>query len=90
MKKSTYKTRVRFVQRMRRTPVFRTRNVNSSMRYVYISSRDKHGKKYLKYLRFSAYNSPYSEYKGVIHRGNCTKNKLSNDIEKTLFLVCTL
>ena len=60
------------------------------MRYVYNSSRDKHGKKYLKYLRFFLCNFPYSEYKGVIHRGNCTKNKLYNDIEKTLFLVCTL
>ena len=52
------------------------------MRYVYNSSRDKHGKKYLKYLRFSSCNFPYNEYKGVIHRGNCTKNKLCNDIEK--------
>ena len=89
-KKSTHKTRIRFVQKMRRKPIFRTRNVNSSMRYVYNSSRDKHGKKYLKYLRFFLCNFPYSEYKGVIHRGNCTKNKLYNDIEKTLFLVCTL
>ena len=52
------------------------------MRYVYNSSRDKHGKKYLKYLRFFLCNFPYSEYKGVIHRGNCTKNKLYNDTEK--------
>ena len=89
-KKSTYKTRIRYVQKMRRKPVFRTRNVISSMRYVYNSSRDKHGKKYLKYLRFSLCNFPYSEYKGVIHRGNCTKNKPYNDIEKTLFLACTL
>ena len=89
-KKSTYKTRIRFVQKIRRKPIFRTRNVNSSMRYVYNSSRDKHGKKYLKYLRFFLCNFPYSEYKGVIHRGNCTKNKLYNDTEKTLFLVCTL
>ena len=49
IKKSTYKTRIRFVQKMQRKPIFRTRNVNSSMRYVYNSSRDKHGKKYLKY-----------------------------------------
>ena len=69
---------------MRRKPIFRTRNVNSSMRYVYNSSRDKHGKKYLKYLRFFLCNFPYSEYKGVIHRGNCTKNKLNNDMEKNL------
>ena len=87
---STYKTRIRYVQKMRRKPVFRTRNVISSMRYVYNSSRDKHGKKYLKYLRFSLCNFPYSVYKGVIHRGNCTKNKPYNDIEKTLFLACTL
>ena len=89
-KKSTYKTRIRFVQKMRRKPIFRTRNVNSSMGYVYNSSRDKHGKKHLKYLRFLLCNFPYSEYKGVIHRGNYTENKLYNDIEKTLFLVCTL
>ena len=88
--KGSYKTRIRFVQKMRRKPIFRTRNVNSSMRYVYNSSRDKHGKKYLKYLRFFLCNFPYSEYKGVIHRGNCTKNKLYNDMEKTLFLVGTL
>ena len=75
---------------MRRKPIFRTRNVYSSMRYVYNSCRDKHGKKYLKYLRFFLCNFPYSEYKGVIHRGNCTKNKLYNDVEKTLFLVGTL
>ena len=89
-KKSTCKTRIRFIQKMRRKPIFRAGNVNSSMRYVYNSSRDKHGKKYLKYLRFFLCNFPYSEYKGVIHRGNCTKNKLYNDIEKTLFLVCTI
>ena len=71
-------------KKMRRKPNFRTRNVNSSMRYVYNSSRDKHGKKYLKYLRFFLCNFPYSEYKGVIHRGNCTKNKLNNDMEKNL------
>ena len=70
-KESTHKTRVRFVQKMRRKPIFRTRNVNSSMRYVYNSSRDKHGKKYLKYSRFFSRNFPYSVYKGVIHRGNC-------------------
>ena len=51
-KEITHKTRARFIQKMRREPNFRTRNVNSSMRYVYNSSRDKHGKKYLKYLRF--------------------------------------
>ena len=46
-KKSTHKTRVRFVQKMRRKPKFGTRNINSLMGYVYNSSRDKHGKKYL-------------------------------------------
>ena len=51
-KEITHKTRARFIQKMRRKPNFRTRNVNSSMRYVYNSSRDKHGKNYLKYLRF--------------------------------------
>ena len=79
-----------FYKEMRRKPIFRTRHVYSSMRYVYNSCRDKHGKKYLKYLRFFLCNFPYSEYKGVIHRGNCTKNKLNNDVEKTLFLVGTL
>ena len=64
---------------MRRKPIFRIRSVNSSMRYGYNSSRDKHGKKY---VRFLSCNFPYSEYKGVIHRGNCTKNKLNNDMEK--------
>lgn len=88
-KKSTHKTSARFAQKMRRKPIFR-RNVNSSMRYVYSSSRDKHGKKYLKYLRFFSCNLPYSEYKGVIHRGNCTKNKLCNDVEKNPGLVCTM
>ena len=71
-KKSTHKTRVRFVQKMRRKPIFRTRNVNSSMRYVHNSRRDKHGKKYLKHLRFFSWDFPDSEYKGVIHRGNFT------------------
>ena len=67
-----------------RKPIFRTRNVNSSMRYDYNSSRDKHGKKYLEYFKFFSCNFPDSEYKGVIHKGNCTKNKLYNDIEKNL------
>ena len=30
-------------------------------------------------------NLPYGEYKGVNHRGNCTKNKLCNDIDKNPF-----
>ena len=89
-KKSTHKTRVRFVQKMRRKPIFRTRNVNSSMRYVYNSSRIICSGCYLKYLTFFSRNFPYSEYEGVIQRDNCTKNKLHNDIEKTLFLVCTM
>ena len=70
-KKITHETRVRFVQKMRWKPNFRTRNVSSSMRYVYNSSRGKHGKKYLKYIGFFSCNFPYSECKGVIHRGNC-------------------
>ena len=57
---------------MRRKPIFRTRNVNSSMRYVHNSRRDKHGKKYLKHLRFFSWDFPDSEYKGVIHRGKFT------------------
>ena len=57
---------------MRRKPIFRTRNINPSIRYVYNSSRDEHGKKYLEYLRFFSFNFPSSEYKGKIHRGNCT------------------
>ena len=73
-KKGTHKTRVRFVQKMRRKPIFRTRNVNSSMRYVCNSSIDNHEKKYLNDLRFFSCNSPHGEYKGVIHRGNCTKD----------------
>ena len=60
------------------------------MRYVCNSSRDKHGKKYLKYLRFFSCNFPYSEYMDVIHIGNCAMNKFSNDIKKTLILVCTM
>ena len=67
-----------------RKPIFRTRNVDSSKRYVYNSRRDKQGKKYLKYLRLFLCNFPYGDYKGVIHRSNCTKNKLYNYIKKTL------
>ena len=82
-KKSTHKTSIRFAQKMRRKPIFSgTRIVNSSMRYNNDASRDTHGKKYHKYLRFFSCNFPYSEYKSVIHRGNCTKYKLHNDIEK--------
>ena len=67
---------------MRRKPIFSgTSIVNSSMRYNN-ASRDTHGKKYRKYLRFFSCNFPYREYKGVIHRGNGTKYKLHNDIEK--------
>ena len=81
-KKSTHKTsHQKIQQKMRRKPIFRTRNVNSSMRYVYNSSSDKHGKKHLKYLRFFSCNFPYREYMALICRGNCTKNKLSIDIE---------
>ena len=67
---------------MRRKPILsETRIFNSSMRYNNASS-DTHGKKYLKYLRFFSCNFLYSGYKGVIHRGNCTKYKLHNDTEK--------
>ena len=53
---------------MRRKTIFSgTRFVNSSMRYNN-ASRDTHGKKYLKYLRFFSCNFPYSDYKGVINR----------------------
>ena len=51
---------------------------------MYNSRRDRQGKKYLKYLRLFLCNFPYGDYKGVIHRGNCTKNKLYNYIKKTL------
>ena len=64
-KKSRHKTRVRFVQKLRRKPIFRTRNVNSWMGYVYNSCRDKHGKKYLKYLWFFSCNFPHGEYKAL-------------------------
>jgi len=67
-KKSTHKTSSRFAQKMRRKTIFSgTRIVNSSMRYNN-ASRDTHGKKYLKYLRFFSCNFPYSDYKGVINR----------------------
>ena len=66
-KKSTHKTSSRFAQKMRRKTIFSgTRIVNSSMRYNN-ASRDTHGKKYLKYLRFFSCNFPYSDYKGVIN-----------------------
>ena len=69
-KKSTHKTSSRIAQKMRRKPIFSgTRIVNSSMRYNN-PIRDIHGKKYLKYLRFFSCHFPYSEYKGVYHRGN--------------------
>ncbi|RMX58459.1 hypothetical protein pdam_00020877 [Pocillopora damicornis] len=59
-----------------RVPVRMLKRLSQKIRIL--QSRDKHGKKYLKYLRFFLCNFPYSEYKGVIHRGNCTKNKLYN------------
>ena len=40
------------------------------------------GRSYLKYLRLFSCNFPNSEYKGLSWRGNCTKYKLFNDIEK--------
>lgn len=88
--KSTLKTSVRFVKKMRGKPIFRTKKVNF-MRYVYNSSTEKHGKKYLKYLRLFSCHFPYSEYKSLTHRGNCTKYKPCNDIEKNrLVLLCTM
>ena len=57
-KKSTHKASSRFAQKMRRKTIFRgTRIVDSSMRYNN-ASRDTHGKKYLKYLRFFSCNFP--------------------------------
>ena len=73
-KKITHKTNVRLARKMRRTPTFRTKT--SYMRYFINSSRDKHEKNYLKYLRFFSCNFPHSEYKDIIHRGNCRKKKL--------------
>ena len=49
--KSRHKTSVRLVQKMRRRPIFRTRKVNSAMRYVNKSNTAKHGKKYFKLLK---------------------------------------
>ena len=34
------------------------------------------------YLRLCSCNFPYSEYKSLTHRGNCTKYKLCNDVEE--------
>ena len=34
------------------------------------------------YLRLCLCNFPYSEYKSLTHRGNCTKYKLCNDVEE--------
>ena len=67
---------------MRRKPIFRTREVNSTMRYVNKSNTGKHGKKYFKYLRLFSCNFLYSEYKSLTHRGNCTKYKLCSDVEE--------
>ena len=50
-RKSRHKTSVRLVQKIRRKPIFRTRKVNSTMRYINKSNTAKHGKKYFKYLR---------------------------------------
>ena len=80
--KSRHKTSVRLVQKMRRKPIFRTRKVNSAMRYVNKSNTAKHGKKYFKYLRLFSCNFPYNEDKSLTHRGNCTKYKLCNDVEE--------
>lgn len=43
--KSTHKIAVRFVQKMRRKPIFRPRQINSLMKYGYNSNKDKHGRK---------------------------------------------
>ena len=81
-RKSRHKTRVRLVQKIRRKPIFRTKKVNSTMRYVNKSNTAKHGKKYFKYLRLFSCNFPYNEDKSLTHRGNCTKYKLCNDVEE--------
>ena len=33
-------------------------------------------------IQLSSCNFPYSEYKSLTHRGNCTKYKLCNDVEE--------
>ena len=43
-RKSRHKTSVRLVQKIRRKPIFRTRKVSSTMRYVNKSNTAKHGK----------------------------------------------
>ena len=43
-RKSRHKTSVRLVQKIRRKPIFRTRKVNSTMRYVNKSNTAKHRK----------------------------------------------
>ena len=76
--KRTQKIAVRFVQKMRK-PIFRPRKINSSVKYGYNSNKDKNGKKY---FRLFCCNFPHSEYKNVTHKANCTRYRLSNDIEK--------
>ena len=56
--KSTHKIAVRFVQKMRRKPIFRPRKINSLMKYGHNCNKDKHGKKYFKYFRLFSCNSP--------------------------------
>ena len=72
--------RIRLVQKMRRKPIFRTRKVNSTMRYGNKSNIAKHRKRYFKYLTLFSCNFPYGEYKSLTHIGNCTKYKLCNDL----------
>ena len=72
--------RIRLVQKMGRKPIFRTRKVNSTMRYGNKSNIAKHRKKYFKYLTLFSCNFPYGEYKSLTHIGNCTKYKLCNDL----------
>ena len=86
-RKSRHKTSVRLVQKMRRKPIFRTRKVNSTMRYVNKSNTARHGKKYFKHLTFLC-NFLYNEFKSLTDRGDFTKYKLCNDVDLVLF--CTM
>ena len=67
--KSRHKTSVRLVQKMKRKPIFRTRKVNSAMRYVNKSNKLNMERN-------------ISNYLSLTHRGNCTKYKLCNDVEE--------
>ena len=67
---------------MRRKPIFRPRKINSLVKCGYNLNKDKHGKKYFKCFRLFFCNFPHSEYKNVTHKGNLTRYRRSNDIEK--------